>query len=71
MLDKQGNSTLENQLFVLTPVFAALSDYNLIVLGDREFCNITLANWIREKKVGFWRATKKECLYQNGRGVMG
>jgi hypothetical protein len=65
MLDKQGNSTLENQQFVLTPVFAALSDYNSIVLGDREFCN-TLANWIREKKVGFWRATQKECLYQDG-----
>jgi len=53
MLDKQGNSTLENQQFVLTPVFVALSDYNLIVLGDREFCNVTLANWIREKKVGW------------------
>ena len=52
MLDKQGNSTLENQQFVLTPVFATRSDYNLIVLGEREFCNVTLANWIREKKVG-------------------
>ncbi|MEG4037502.1 hypothetical protein QUA03_27230 [Microcoleus sp. S36b_A4] len=32
MLEKQGNSTLDNQQFVLTPVFAALSDYKLIVL---------------------------------------
>ncbi len=31
VLDKQGNSTLENQQFVLTPVFDALSDYKLIV----------------------------------------
>ena len=56
MLDKQGNSTLENQQSVLTPVFTALSDYSLVVLGDREFCagrvtrhaSVTLANWLRE-----------------------
>jgi hypothetical protein len=75
MLDKQGNSTLENQQFVLTPIFAALSDYNLLVLGDREFCgcapvgkpdeksapssSVTLANWLREQKVDFCLRLKK------------
>jgi len=59
MLDKQGNSTLENQQFVLTPVFDALSDYKLIVLGDRDFCSVTLANWLREKKVDFCLRLKK------------
>jgi hypothetical protein len=39
-----------------------LSDYKLIVLGEREFCSVTLANWLREKKVDFCLATKKECL---------
>jgi hypothetical protein len=63
MLDKQGNSTLENQQFVLTPVFAALSDYRLLVLGDREFCSVTLANWLREKKVDFCLRLKKNvCI---------
>lgn len=63
MLDKQGNSTLENQQFVLTPVFDVLSDYKLIVLGDREFCSVTLANWLREKKVDFCLRLKKNvCI---------
>ncbi|MEG3846947.1 transposase [Microcoleus sp. herbarium13] len=62
-LDKQGNSTWENQQFVLTPVFAALSDYKLLVLGDREFCSVTLANWLREKKVDFCLRLKKNvCI---------
>jgi hypothetical protein len=65
MIEKQGNSTLDHQQFVLTPVFVALSDYKLIVLGDREFCSVTLANWLREKKIDFWGATKKECLHQD------
>lgn len=63
VLDKQGNSTLENQQFVLTPVFAALSNYKLLVLGEREFCSVTLANWLREKKVDFCLRLKKNvCI---------
>lgn len=63
VLDKQGNSTLENQQLVLTPVFAALLDYKLLVLGDREFCSVTLANWLREKKVDFCLRLKKNvCI---------
>ena len=63
ILDKQGNSTLENQQLVLTPVFAALSEYRLVVLGDREFCSVTLANWLRIKTVGFCLRLKKNvCI---------
>jgi hypothetical protein len=63
MLEKQGNSTFENQQLVLTPVFAALSDYSLLVLGDREFCSVTLANWLREKKIDFCLRLKKNvCI---------
>jgi Transposase DDE domain len=59
MLDQQGNSTLEKQQLVLTPVFTALSSYKLLVLGDREFCSVTLANWLRDRKVGFCLRLKK------------
>ncbi|MEG3971304.1 hypothetical protein QUA00_27330 [Microcoleus sp. T2B6] len=69
-LEKQGNSTLENQQFVLTPVFAALSDYKLLVLGDREFCSVTLANWLREKKVDFCLRLKKNVCISDRIGVM-
>jgi hypothetical protein len=55
--------TLENQQFVLTPVFAALSDYRLLVLGDREFCSVTFANCLREQKVDFcFRLKKNVCI---------
>jgi Transposase DDE domain len=63
ILDKQGNSTLENQQLVLTPVFGALSEHSLLVLGDREFCSVTLANWLRDKKVNFCLRLKKNvCI---------
>jgi hypothetical protein len=63
MLDRQGNSTLEQQQLVLTPVFTALSSYKLLVLGDREFCSVTLANWLRDRKVGFCLRLKKNvCI---------
>ena len=64
ILEKQGNSTLENQQFVLKSVFAALPAYNLLVLGDREFCSVTLANWLREQKVDFCLRLKKNVCIQ-------
>ena len=64
ILEKQGNSTLENQQEVLKPVFAILSTYNLLVLGDREFCSVTLANWLRDEKVGFCLRLKKNVCIQ-------
>jgi Transposase DDE domain len=64
ILDKQGNSTLENQQCVLTPVFTALSDYSLLVLGAREFCSVTLANWLGEEKVDFCLRLKKNVAIE-------
>ena len=64
ILEKQGNSTLENQQEVLKSVFATLPAYNLLVLGDREFCSITLANWLREQKVDFCLRLKKNVCIQ-------
>ena len=33
------------------------------MLGDREFCSVTFANWLREKKVGFCLRLKKNvCI---------
>jgi hypothetical protein len=63
MLDKQGNSTLENQQAVLQPVFNELSNYQLIVLGDREFCSVVLANWLSDENVDFCLRLKKNvCM---------
>ena len=64
ILKKQGNSTLKDQQEVLKSVFATLPAYNLLVLGDREFCSITLANWLREQKVDFCLRLKKNVCIQ-------
>ena len=63
LLKKQGNSTLESQKEVLQPVFDELSEYPLIVLGDREFCSVILANWLTQKNVDFCLRLKKNvCM---------
>ncbi|WP_445243701.1 MULTISPECIES: transposase [unclassified Microcoleus] len=40
------------------------------MLGDREFCSVTLANWLREKKVDFCLRLKKNVCISDRRGVM-
>jgi hypothetical protein len=49
LLPKKGNSNLAEQTSALTKVLPILSAYNVIVLGDREFCSIDLASWLSEK----------------------
>jgi hypothetical protein len=40
MLDKKGSSNLLEQQQLLIPVLKLLADYNLVILGDREFHSI-------------------------------
>ena len=52
LLPKKGNSNLTQQKQVLEPVLKLLQDYKIVVLGDREFCNVDLAKWLsQEQKV--------------------
>jgi len=37
LLDKRGSSNIDEQKALLTPVLEWLSDYEVIVLGDREY----------------------------------
>jgi hypothetical protein len=53
LLDKQGQSSLDEQKAVLIPVFALLQRYSVVVLGDREFHSVALADWLRQQAVGF------------------
>ena len=52
-LDHCGSSSLGEQQAVLRPVLALLQSYRPIVLGDREFHSVALANWLRQKQAGF------------------
>jgi hypothetical protein len=59
LLPKLGNSNLDEQKKILSQVLPVFQDYKVCVLGDREFCSVKLANWLREKKVYFCLRLKK------------
>ena len=63
LLPKLGNSNFESQSTNLQQVLPLFSEYKVIVLGDREFCSVDLANWLKEKGVSFCLRLKKNlCI---------
>ena len=59
LLPKLGSSNFEEQSRILSYVLPLLEIYKTCVLGDREFCSVVLANWLRERKVYFCLRLKK------------
>jgi hypothetical protein len=53
LLDKQGASNLAEQQQVLPPVIRLLKKYKLIIIGDREFHSIELAQWLHRQHLSF------------------
>lgn len=45
-LPRCGNSNFSQQQAVLKPVLPLLNNYQVTVLGDREFCSIALGQWL-------------------------
>ena len=64
LLPKLGSTNLVEQQAVLSQVFPLLREYKLTVLGDREFCSVKLANWLREQGVYFCLRLKKNEFIQ-------
>ncbi|MEG4213748.1 transposase [Microcoleus sp. S13_B4] len=63
LLPTLGNSSFESQSTNLQQVLPLFSKYKVIVLGDREFCSVDLANWLKEKGVSFCLRLKKNlCI---------
>ena len=50
LLPKKGNSNLAQQKQVLEPALKLLQDYQIVVLGDREFCGVELARWLSQQE---------------------
>jgi hypothetical protein len=50
-LNKLGSSNLKEQQQVLTPMLQLLKSYKIVILGDREFCSVKLADWLRRNGV--------------------
>jgi hypothetical protein len=53
LLDKQGASNLAEQQQVLRPVIRLLKKYKLVIIGDREFHSIELAQWLHRQRLSF------------------
>ncbi len=53
LLDKRGSSNLVEQKSLITPILGLLKDYEIIILGDREFGSVKLASWLCEQQVKF------------------
>jgi hypothetical protein len=53
LLGKQGQSSLTEQQQVLRPVLEMVRQYQLVILGDREFHSVALADWLCQQRVKF------------------
>lgn len=64
LLPKLGSSSFLEQTKLFSQVLPLLKKYKVVVLGDREFCSIKLANWLREQEVEFCLRLKKTEFVQ-------
>jgi len=63
LLPKLGSSNLSEQTLTLEQVLPLLKGAKVIVLGEREFCSVDLANWPGTKGVSFClRLKKNHCI---------
>lgn len=58
-LPKLGSSNLGEQKRVVSQVLPLFNKSQIVILGDREFCSVQLANWLRSEEVGFCLRLKK------------
>ena len=59
LLPKLGSSSFTEQKRVFSQVLPLFEKSKIIVLADREFCSVQLANWLRHEEVKFCLRLKK------------
>lgn len=59
LLPKLGASNIHEQKAIMSKVLPLFKNYKTCVLGDREFCSVNLANWLKEWNVYFCLRLKK------------
>jgi len=67
LLDKQGASNLAEQQQVLRPVIRLLKRDKLIIIGDREFHSIELAQWLHRQHLSFVLRQKCSTTFREKR----
>ena len=58
LLDKKGNSNIAEQRRLLKSTLRLLKGYQVVVIGDREFGNINLADWLSKRGCQYVLRTK-------------
>ena len=69
ILDKKGSSNLEEQQRVLGKILTVLSGHKIVVLGDREFCSVSLGKWLQEKSLYFCLRQKQSKNVKTKEGI--
>lgn len=64
LLDKLGSSNFDEQKAVFKKALPLFNNYKTIVLADREFCSVKLANWLTEQKIYFCLRLKKDAFIE-------
>ena len=68
LLSKKGGSNLREQQIVLRPVIKLFKAHQIVILGDREFHSVDLAEWIDRQGVKFVLRQKKDTNFRLRRG---
>jgi hypothetical protein len=66
LLNKKGNSNIAEQKRLLKSVLRLLKGYEIVVIGDREFGNINLADWLSKQGCKYVLRTKSNKYIQIG-----
>ena len=62
LLSKKGSSNFYEQVATIRPVLRLLKEYDLVVIGDREYRSTALALWLTKKKIDFVLRLNKNTL---------
>ena len=67
LLDKKGCSNLQEQQKVLRPVIRLLKNYQLVIIGDREFHGVELRKWLHSQGLKYIFRQKKDTTFRDKR----
>lgn len=62
LLDKKGNSNLSEQKKLIKAIIKLLKGYKIVIIGDREFGNANLSDWLDSKGLKYVLRSK-DCKY--------
>ncbi|NER87126.1 MAG: transposase [Moorea sp. SIO3A2] len=64
LLSKLGSSNFSEQTKIISNIIELFDSYQVIILGDREFCSVKLAKWLDTQGFTFCLRLKKSAQIQ-------